>query len=257
MTNLRGIARKMCGLHEIERKIQLKQAFEKEKIELMIQELQGMFNNVQDLRERIEEFEKKYVELMASPEYREKLRLLKEEFGLMEVPSSREKTVPTVIDKLTGKGKFYNALAVELLEVAGRKAKESGGILTLAEVTLIVNKEQAGKFNQLGDIIKAIGVLQDAGLIPGIKTLPSGVKIVEFLPVEVSDDSKTVLDLAVQKGWVTVEEIMLKTNWPTERAERALENLEKLGLARTDISYAKGKRWYFPGLAGGDTNKRR
>jgi hypothetical protein len=257
ITNPRSIVPKMCGLHEIERKIQLKQAFEKEKIVLMIQELQGMFNNVQDLRERIELFEKKYVELMASPEYREKLRTLKEELGLMEAPSSREQTVPSVIERLTGKGKFYNALAVQLLEVAGRKAKDSGGILTLAEVTLMINKEQSGNFSQLGDIIKAIGILQDAGLIPGIRELPSGVKIVEFLPVEVSDDSNTVLDLAVQKGWVTVEEIMLKANWPTERAERALENLEKLGVARTDVSYAKGTRWYFPGLTRSDANKKR
>lgn len=245
----------MCGLHEIERKIHLKQAFEKEKVELMIQELRGMFNNVQDLRERIEEFEKKYVELMASPEYRERLRLLKEELGLTEASSSREKISPSVIEKLTGKGKFYNALAVEILEVVGKKAKESGGIVTLAEVALTINKEQAGNYTQLGDVIKAIEVLQDAGLIPGIKTLQSGTKIVEFLAVEVGDDSNTVLDLAIQKGWITFEEVMLKANWSAERAGRALDNLEKLGVARIDVSYAKGKRWYFPGLTSTDTSK--
>jgi hypothetical protein len=245
----------MCGLHEIEHKIHLKQAFEKEKVELMIQELQGMFNNVQDLREKIEEFEKKYVELMASSEYREKLRLLKEELGLTEAPSSREKISPSVIEKLTGKGKFYNALAVEILEAVGKKAKESGGIVTLAEVALTINKEQAGKYTQLGDVVKAIEVLQDAGLIPGIKTLQSGTKIVEFLAVEVGDDSNTVLDLAIQKGWVTFEEVMLKANWSAERTGRALDNLEKLGVARIDVSYAKGKRWYFPGLTSTDTSK--
>jgi len=245
----------MCGLHEIERKIQLKQAFDKEKVELMIQELQGMFDNIQDLRSRIEEFEKKYSELMASPEYREKLRLLKEELGLREDYSSRSKPAPTIVEKLTGKGKFYNSLAVEILEVIGKRAKESGGILTLAEVALTINKEQMGNFVQLSDIVKAITLLQEAGLIPGLKTLPSGTKIVEFLSVEVSDDSNTILDLASPKGWITIEEIMLKTNWSADRAERALANLEKLGIVRVDASYAKGKRWHFPGLTRSSTDK--
>jgi hypothetical protein len=247
----------MCGLHEIERKIQMKQAFDREKVELMIQELQGMFNNVQDLRGRIEEFEKKYADLMASPEYREKLRVLKEELGLMKTYSSHEKVAPTVIEKLTGKGRFYNSLAVEILELVGKKAKESGGILTLAEIALTINKEQVGNYVQLSDIIKAIEVLQEAGLIPGIRTLPSGVRIVEFLPLEVSDDSNMVLDLAAPKGWITVEEIMLKANWSAERAERALDNLEKLGIVRVDLSYAKGKRWHFPGLASADSGRNR
>jgi biotin operon repressor len=239
----------MCGLHEIERKMQLKQAFEREKVELMMQELQGMFNNIQDLRERVGEFEEKYSELMVSPEYREKLRALKEELGLAETTPTRERIEPTVFEKLVGRGRFYNLLAVEILEVAGKRARESGGILTLGEVALIVSNEQSGRITELGDIIKAIEVLKDAGLITGVKTLPSGVKIVEFLPVELTDDSNAVLALATEKGWLTAEEIMLKTKWSRERVERTLQSLQQLGVTRIDQSYANGTRWYFPGLA--------
>jgi hypothetical protein len=246
----------MCGLHEIERKMQLKQAFEKEKVELMMQELQGMFNNIQDLRQKVEEFEEKYSELMTFPEYREKLRVLKEELGLTEMPPSRERGEPTVFEKLMGKGKFYNLLAVEILEVAGKRARESGGILTLGEVTSIISNEQAGKMTELGDIIKAIEVLRDAGLIIGVKTLPSGAKIVEFLPVELTEDSNIVLSLAADKGWLTAEEIMLRTNWSRERVERTLKSLEQYGMARVDLSYATGTRWYFPGLAHTNAEKK-
>lgn len=247
----------MCGLHEIERKMILKQAFEKEKVELMIQELDGMFNNVHELRERVEKFEKKYVELMDSPQYREKLRLLKEELALAGVLPPRERATPTIVEKLTGTGKFYNSLAVEILEVAGKKAKGNGGILTLAEVALIVNKERVDQSAQIGDIIKAIKILQDTGLIPGIKTLPSGVQVVEFLPIEVSEDSNIVLDIASGSGQVAIEEVMLKTRWPRERAERALRSLERSGIARVDSSYAKGTRWYFPGLVRSTSGKER
>jgi ESCRT-II complex subunit VPS22 len=226
----------------------MKQAFEKEKVELMIQELEGMFSNIQELRERVEGFEKKYTELMNSPEYREKLRILKEELGLTGILPRRERATPTIVEKLAGSGKFYNSLAVEILEVAGRKARDNGGILTLAEVALAVNKERVDQFVQLGDIIKAIKVLQDAELIPGVKTLPSGVDIVEFIPIEVNEDSNTILDLASSSGRVALEEVMLKTKWSRERAERALRSLEKAGIARVDTSYARGTRWYFPGL---------
>ncbi|WXG42787.1 MAG: hypothetical protein WED04_01585 [Promethearchaeati archaeon SRVP18_Atabeyarchaeia-1] len=238
----------MCGLHEIERKIQLKQAFEKEKVELMMQELQGMFNNIQDLRQRIEQFEEKYSELMTSPEYREKLKALKVELGLTETPPTREKIEPTVFEKLIGKGKYYNLLAVEILEATGSRAKESGGVLTLAEVALRVSNEQSGKITELGEIVKAVEVLKDAGLITGVRTLPSGVKIVEFLPAELTDDSNRVLDLAAEKGWLTTEEVMLKTQWPRERVERTLRSLEQIGITRVERSYATGTRWYFPGL---------
>jgi hypothetical protein len=246
----------MCGLHEIERKMILKQAFEKEKIELMIQELDGMYSNIQDLRERVGEFEAKYAELMNSQQYREKLRLLKEELGLAEVLPSRERVLPTIVEKLTGSGKFYNALAVEVLEVVGKKARENGGILTLAEVALAVNKARVDQFVQLGDIVKAVKILQDAELIPGIRSLPSGVQVVEFLPVEISEDSNTILDIASSTGWVSIEEVMLKTKWPRERAERALRSLESVGIARADVSYAKGNRWYFPSLMRSATEKK-
>nr|MDO8099290.1 hypothetical protein [Candidatus Njordarchaeota archaeon] len=240
----------MCGLHEIERKIMLKQAFEKEKVELMIKELEGMFNNIQELRERVEEFERKYVELMNSPLYREKLRLLKVELGLEGALPPLERAKPTIVEKLTGSGKFYNSLAVEVLEVVGRKARENGGILTLAEVALAMSKERVDQVIQLGDIIKAIKILQDAELIPGIKILPSGVQVVEFLPIEIGEDSSIIIDVASSSGSVTIEEAMLKTKWSRERTERALRSLEKAGIARVDSSYAKGTRYYFPGLMG-------
>jgi hypothetical protein len=246
----------MCGLHEIERKMILKQAFEKEKVELMIQELEGMYKNIQELRERVGEFETKYVELMSSQQYREKLRLLKEELGLAGTLPPHERDTPTIVEKLTGSGKFYNALAVEVLEAVGKKARENGGILTLAEVALTVNKARAGQFVQLGDLIKAIKILQDAELIPGIKSLPSGVQVVEFLPVEISEDSNAILDIASNTGSVSFEEVMLKTKWPRERAERALKSLERVGIARVDVSYAKGNRWYFPSLMRSTTEKK-
>jgi hypothetical protein len=56
------------------------------------------------------------------------------------------------------------------------------------------------------------------------------------------------LTIAGDKGWTTLEEVMVQTGWSRERAEIALEELEDSGISRADPSYSTGKKWYFPGL---------
>jgi DNA-binding IclR family transcriptional regulator len=57
------------------------------------------------------------------------------------------------------------------------------------------------------------------------------------------------LDLASSKGWVTLEEIILKTGWSTEKVQTILEDLERIGVAVRDVKYEQGLRWYFPSFA--------
>ena len=99
------------------------------------------------------------------------------------------------------------------------------------------------------DMIKTINHLAKEGLIPGIRTLKSGVKVVELVPIELSDDQGLVLSIASNKGWTSVEEVMMRTRWPQDYATRVLDSLVKSGIARADHShYSTGTRYYFPGL---------
>ena len=83
----------------------------------------------------------------------------------------------------------HERLAVLLLQKAQRLRDENGGIMTLAEVLLMV--ERGGPLTgRVGheDIKKAIEILSRQRLIPGIKKLSSGISIVYFFPIEVSVD---------------------------------------------------------------------
>jgi hypothetical protein len=124
------------------------------------------------------------------------------------------------------------------------------GIMTLGEVVLLVNKDRPGKVIAAKDVITSIDKLVEAKLIPKTKELSSGVVIVEFIPANLSDDQEEVLALSSRKGWISLEELILKTRWSQERAERALESMRDSGIARVDASYAEGKKYYFPGLGG-------
>lgn len=121
--------------------------------------------------------------------------------------------------------------------------------MTLAEVQLMVERggPLTGKVGH-EDIKKGIEILSKQKLIPGIKKLSSGLSIVYFFPVEVSLDQNTVLAIASEKGWTTLEEVMMRTGWLRERAEVTLKELETSGISRPDPSYSTGKKWHFPGL---------
>ncbi len=150
----------------------------------------------------------------------------------------------------SSKSEFYDRLGIEILKIA--RKEQSKGIILLAD--LIVAVESVLPPNSgvtVMDMIKTINHLAKEGLIPGIRTLKSGVKVVELVPLELSEDQGLVLSIASSKGWTSVEEVMVRTRWPQDYAMRVLESLVQSGLAKADRShYSSGIRYYFPGLRG-------
>jgi hypothetical protein len=99
------------------------------------------------------------------------------------------------------------------------------------------------------DVVRAIQNLTKAKLIPGIHKLKSGIKIVELVPREFTEDQVTILSIASRTGYTTLEEVMSRASWNRERAHAALKSLESVGAAKIDKSFVHGTRYYFPGLA--------
>ena len=83
--------------------------------------------------------------------------------------------------------------------------------------------------------------------IADIETLKSGVTVVYFFDEKFSSDHRIVLEIAREKGVVTLEEL-LQMEWTQKRAESVLETMTASGIARFDESFLKGKKWYFPGI---------
>ncbi|MHA1686917.1 MAG: EAP30/Vps36 family vacuolar-sorting protein [Candidatus Heimdallarchaeaceae archaeon] len=237
------------GLRDIEKKIKIKSAFKVKEAELIIKELEQMIDNVKTIKKQLRKFESKYSkQIRENKEYYEKLAGLREELGLpTEIGKFDWKEAPTLKDRLTGGG-FYDILANEILELGQELSEENGGIMAVSELWTELNKRRPGKMVSIDDLYRALGKLIDAKLIPPFKVLDSGVKIIEFTPIEFSADHDIILNIASRTGYVTKEDLLLRTGWPEERIQRCLTFFEEQGIARVDRSYAEGTKYWFPGL---------
>ncbi len=239
------------GLRDIEKKIRIKSAYKAKEAELMINDLERMLENIRELHSQLKKFEKKWKkDIEKNKDSYKKLVELRQELGLPnELGIYEWKESATFWDKVGG-GDFFERLGVEILEKAKEIQEYTGGLMTLGEVVLLVNKDRPGKIIPSKDVVEAIEKLSNAKLIPKPKELKSGVVLVEFIPANLSDDQEEVLALSTRKGWISMEELLLKTRWTQERCERVLESMRDAGIARVDASYAEGKKYYFPGLGG-------
>ncbi len=239
------------GLREIEKKIRIKSAFKAKEAEIMIKDLEIMLENIRELQSRLKRFEKKWKkDITGNEDSYKKLVELRQELGLPDELGVYEwKESATFWDKIGG-GDFFERLGIEILEKAKEVQEYTGGLMTLGEVVILVNKGRPGKIIPVKDVVISIGKLSDAKVIPEVRELKGGVKLVEFIPANLSEDQEEVLTLSTRKGWISIEELIMKTGWNQERSERALEAMRDTGIARVDASYAEGKKYYFPGLGG-------
>ncbi len=271
--------RKM-GLRDIETKIRRDRAWQQKRVDLLLDDLEEILNNRSNLKIRLKDFETKYHDLLGTfPTIAHKIQQLKEAAGIAEpppmeikskpsdsaIPSSRgvamgepENAVaisncPTLWERLLGRGPFYSQLALKILEIGESVKQETGGLIRLGELVLQVNKGRSmHDLIDIKDIEKALRRLEKDQLIPGLRQIPSGEWIVEFTPTVLDQDVINILGIASRKGWVSLEEIVVRKNWTPERVLRILKGLEELGVARYDDSYRLGQRWYFPGLKSPD-----
>ncbi|MCF2135976.1 MAG: EAP30/Vps36 family vacuolar-sorting protein [Candidatus Thorarchaeota archaeon] len=142
---------------------------------------------------------------------------------------------------------YYDYIGLAVLDVA--TANSNKGLMGLAELIIeVVRRLPELKSVSYNDVIEAVNRVSRAGLIPGIRTLKGGVKIVELRPLELRRDQADVINLAASKGYVTLEEVMMALKWSEDHARRVLSSLVEAGMAVVDMKFSTGGRYYFPGL---------
>lgn len=237
------------GLRDIERKLATKSAFQQKDGELLLVELDKMIEEFKNLEKTLKRFEKKHgKKLKENKEYYAKISELRKTIGLPEEIGVYDwKENPSLLDKITGKG-YFDQLAYEILELSKGYIKETGGLISVAELTLKINKVRPGKIVPPDDVVKALKSLADDKLIQPLRELDSGVLIVEFVSIEMSDDQRHVFNIAARHGYLTMEKLIVKTSWSQERASRVLESLVNDGMALKDASFAEGTKYWFPSL---------
>ncbi|MGQ4910800.1 MAG: hypothetical protein ACP6KW_01390 [Candidatus Thorarchaeota archaeon] len=149
------------------------------------------------------------------------------------------------------KDEYYDYIGLAILDVATENS--SKGLMGLAELIVeVVRRLPQLKTVTYNDVIEAVNRVSENGLIPGIRTLRGGVKVVELRPLELRQDQSDVINLAASKGHVSVEEVMLAFKWSEDHARQVLSSLVDAGMAVADIRFSTGGRYYFPGLRSRD-----
>jgi hypothetical protein len=235
------------GIRDIQRKIKLKEEMDKKAMELKASELEAKARNASLTKDRLAEIAKNHGVLLAfDPDMKADVEKLQKQYN---VPKGRIISAQMTEEQcLKGKKIDLANLGMLAYQRILLEKEETGGMLTVGEVFDRVNTGILLGRITTQDVEKALTILQKQGIITGIKELDNDVKVVDFFPVQFTNDRNAVLDMAASQGFVTLEDVTMALHWPPERALRALEYLQKIGTARYDESYLTGKKWYFPSL---------
>jgi hypothetical protein len=236
------------GIRKIEDEIDLKEAMKKKAAELKMKDIQAKASIEKFTKDRLRDLAKKHGVLLAlTPELRQEIKELQKKY---DIPTSKIITEQiTEHDVLRKFSKIdHQKLGMLAYQRVLMSKEETGGIIPLSEVFELVNTGILKGNVDVKDVEKALKLLKKTKVIEDITQLDSGAVIVRFFPIQYTDDESKVVDLAKQKGVLTIEEVCISLDWSQERALRALESLEKTGIAKFRENILTGKQWYFPSL---------
>ncbi len=153
--------------------------------------------------------------------------------------------------KFIGKSKYYDQLGNFILKIAMSYELESHDTpIAIRAINAILNREYPRVKADLKDIIKAVEILDENGLLI-LKQDHEGLYWIQLSPSE--SEANIILKMAEAKGYLSLEEVIMETNWSIDKASNELEKFVKAGCAIKDASYSSGTKYYFPGLSEDDS----
>ncbi|MFX1237876.1 MAG: hypothetical protein ACFE8P_09175 [Promethearchaeota archaeon] len=236
------------GIRKIEDEIDLKEAMRKRAAELRIKEIKAKASTENITKERLVELAKKHGVILAlTPELKNEVKELQQKYN---IPSSKIMTEQIKEgDAIDKKAKInHDKLGMLAYQRVLMRKDETGGILPLSEVFELVNTGILKNKVELKDLEKDMKILIKRNFIDKMIQLDSGATIIHFFPIQYTSDQVKVIELAKEKGYITLEEACTTLEWAQDRALRALKSLEESGIAKFSESILKGKQWSFPSI---------
>ncbi|MFX0081920.1 MAG: hypothetical protein ACFE94_09225 [Candidatus Hodarchaeota archaeon] len=236
------------GIRKIEDEIDLKEAMKKKAAELKMKDMEARASVEKFTKDRLRELAKRHGVLLAlTPELRNEVKELQKKYN---IPSSKIITEQiTEHDVLKKFSKIdHEKLGMLAYQRVLMAKEETGGIIPLSEVFELINTGILKGNVEVKDIDKALSLLKKKKVIEDITQLESGAIIVRFFPIQYTGDESKVVELAKEKGILTLEDVCVKLDWSQDRALHALESLEKSGIAKYRENILTGKQWFFPSI---------
>ena len=236
------------GIRKIEDEIDLREAMKKKAAELKMKDMEAKASVEKFTKDRLRELAKKHGVLLAlTPELRNEVKELQKKYN---IPSSKIITEQiTEHDVLKKFSKIdHQKLGMLAYQRVLMTKEETGGIIPLSEVFELINTGILKGNVEVKDVNKALRLLRKTKVIDDITHLESGAIMVRFFPIQYTGDESKVVELANEKGILTLEDVCVKLDWSQDRALHALKSLEKSGIAKYRENILTGKQWFFPSL---------
>ena len=203
-----------------------------------IQSMSELFSNKENIAVNIQSSEEVAETLLLSfnkeLEFAEKAGALK---GILKLDKPR----------LLGKGKYYDQLGNIILKIIMTfDTSSSTEPIAIRAIFSRLNEEYPRVKAEIDDLQKVLANLDETGLLI-LKQDRDGQFWIQLHPSET--ETNIILGLAKRKGYITLEELIMITNWSIEEASVEMDKFVKSGLAIKDTSYSSGTKYYFPGLA--------
>jgi len=220
----------------------------KKAAELKMKDMEAKASVEKFTKDRLRELAKKHGVLLAlTPELRNEVKELQKKYN---IPSSKIITEQiTEHDVLKKFSKIdHQKLGMLAYQRVLMTKEETGGIIPLSEVFGLINTGILKGNVEVKDVNKALRLLKKTKVIDDITHLESGAIMVRFFPIQYTGDESKVVELANEKGILTLEDVCVKLDWSQDRALHALKSLEKSGIAKYRENILTGKQWFFPSL---------
>ena len=237
------------GIRKIEDEIDLKEAMRKRAAELKIKEIQAKASTENLTKDRIRELAKRHGVILAlTPELKEEVKLLQQKYNISSSKIITEQI--TEHDVLIKFSKIdHEKLGMLAYQRVLMQKEEIGvGLLPISEVFELINTGILKGNVEIKDVIKAMKILDKTNVIEDVKKLDSGAYMIQFFPIQYTDDQFKVIGLAKEKGFISLEDICVSLEWSQDRALKVLETLEQSGIAKFRESILTGKQWFFPSI---------
>ena len=237
------------GIRKIEDEIDLKEAMRKRAAELRIKEIQAKASTENLTKDRIRELAKRHGVILAlTPELKDEVKLLQQKYNI-----SSSKIITEQITEHDALKKFskidHEKLGMLAYQRVLMQKEEIGvGLLPISEVFELINTGILKGNVEIKDVIKAMKILDKTNVIEDVKKLDSGTFMIQFFPIQYTDDQFKVIRLAKKKGFISLEDICVNLEWSQDRAIKVLETLEESGIAKFRESILTGKQWFFPSM---------
>jgi hypothetical protein len=237
------------GIRKIEDEIDLKEAMKKKAAELKLKDIQAKAATQKFTKEKLQDLARKHGVILAlTPELKDEVKELQKKYN---IPSSKIITEQiTENDVITKSSKIdHEKLGMLTYQrILMQKEEIGAGLLPLLEVFEIINTGLLKGRIDVKDLIKAMKLLNKNHVIDDLQELESGAIMIRFFPIEYTTDQVKVIELAKEKGFISLEDVCIVMNWSQDRALQTLTSLEESGLAKFRESILKGKQWYFPSI---------